>query len=89
MTAVARATLNALLPRHYVADIGERVYIVQPERSIYPDVVIIEHPSVRPQGSRLAQHQRRWSATLLGGHLSSGGDAGVFIEILPVGDEAG
>ena len=49
MIAVARATLNVLLPQHHVADIGERVYIVQPERSIYPDVVIIEHPSAQPQ----------------------------------------
>jgi Protein of unknown function (DUF4058) len=44
----AQATLNTLLPARYVADIGERLYIVQPERGIYPDVVIIEHPSARP-----------------------------------------
>jgi hypothetical protein len=35
-------TLNEILPSHYVADIGERLYIVQPERSIYPDVVVVE-----------------------------------------------
>jgi Protein of unknown function (DUF4058) len=49
----AQATLNALLPARYVADIGERVYIVQPERGIYPDVVIIEHPSARPQREQI------------------------------------
>jgi hypothetical protein len=27
--------LNAVLPAHYIADIGERLYIIQPERSIY------------------------------------------------------
>ena len=37
--------LNALLPPHYVADIGERLYVVQAERSIYPDVVVIEPPA--------------------------------------------
>ncbi|MBI3325753.1 MAG: DUF4058 family protein [Nitrospinae bacterium] len=37
--------LNAVLPPRYVADIGERLYVVQPERSIYPDVVVLEHPS--------------------------------------------
>src|SRR6266849_2750329 len=40
----ASAALNALLPPAYVADIGERLYVVQPERSIYPDVVIVERP---------------------------------------------
>ena len=32
-----QAALNTLLPPRYVADIGERLYVVQPERSIYPD----------------------------------------------------
>jgi Uma2 family endonuclease len=51
--------LNTLLPPHYVADIGERLYVVQPERSIYPDVVVVEPPSTAPlpeqqQGSNAA-----------------------------------
>ena len=41
MTYIAD-TLNIALPPHYVADIGERLYVVQPDRSIYPDVVISE-----------------------------------------------
>jgi hypothetical protein len=54
LIAVTRATLNALLPEHYVADIGERVYIVQPERSIYPDVVVLEYPLAKPPAERSA-----------------------------------
>lgn len=46
-----RAALNAILPPRYFADIGERVYIVQPERNIYPDVVIFEYPSPQTQQS--------------------------------------
>lgn len=38
-------TLNALMPPRYVADIGERLYVVQPEHSVYPDVVVLQHPS--------------------------------------------
>lgn len=30
--------MNDLPP--YIADIGERLYVLQPERSIYPDVVL-------------------------------------------------
>lgn len=49
-----RATLNASLPPGYVADVGERLYVVQPQRGIYPDVVIVEYPppqSVMEQGT--------------------------------------
>jgi hypothetical protein len=38
-----QSALNALLPPQYVADIGERLYIVEPERSIYPDLMVVEH----------------------------------------------
>ena len=51
----ASETLNRLLPPAYVASINERLYVVQPERSIYPDVMVIEHPPTqRPtvQGAR-------------------------------------
>ena len=33
--------LNSRLPRGYVARMGERVYVLPPERSIYPDVAIV------------------------------------------------
>lgn len=48
----AQAMLNDLLPEHYAAEIGERLYIVQPDRSVYPDVVILEHPTKPPMGER-------------------------------------
>lgn len=35
-------TLNAMLPPRYVADIGERLYVVEPAHIIYPDVVVHE-----------------------------------------------
>src|SRR2546427_8972575 len=43
-----QAVLNTLLPPGYVADIGERLYVVQPERSIYPDVIVVEHAPPPP-----------------------------------------
>ncbi len=39
----AEEALNAALPSNYVADIGERVYVVQPDRDLYPDVADVEH----------------------------------------------
>ncbi|HET6387572.1 MAG TPA: DUF4058 family protein [Armatimonadota bacterium] len=52
LIAAVRADLNRSLPRGYVAHAGERVYIAQPERSIYPDVVVFRRPS-NPPGSAL------------------------------------
>jgi len=40
-------TLGLLLPPQYIANIGERLYVVQPERNIYPDVAIFESPRPR------------------------------------------
>jgi hypothetical protein len=40
--------LNSMLPPHYLARIGERLYVVQPERSIYADVMVLERPSPPP-----------------------------------------
>jgi hypothetical protein len=37
--------LNVVLPSHYVANIGERLYVVQAERSIFPDVFVRELPT--------------------------------------------
>src|SRR5437016_1024587 len=37
--------LNAALPPNYVADIGERVYVVRPDRDVYPDVAAVERLS--------------------------------------------
>lgn len=37
--------LNAMLPPRYTASIGERLYVLQPERDIYPDVMVLERPA--------------------------------------------
>lgn len=45
--------INAQLPADYIANIDERVYVVQPEHTIYPDVAVIQRPrsSVSQTGS--------------------------------------
>jgi hypothetical protein len=49
--AAARALLNTLLPAGYVADIGERRFVVQPPSSIYPDLVLSQtRPAGEPRG---------------------------------------
>jgi hypothetical protein len=80
--------LNTLLPPHYVADIGERLYVVQPERSIYPDVVGVEPPATAPlpeqqQGSNAAimTSDPPWVLTVEPVEVRE-----VFVEILSVGD---
>jgi hypothetical protein len=82
--------LNDLLPPQYIADIGERLYVVQPRRSIYPDVVLVEQPSVDPPGNStsggtavLAVSDPPWVLTVQPEERRE-----VFIEILPVGDES-
>ena len=37
------SALNAMLPPKYVAGMGERVYVVQSERDIYPDVMVVQY----------------------------------------------
>lgn len=44
MIATAATILNAQLPPGFIADIGERLYLVQPARSIYPDVLVLGRP---------------------------------------------
>ena len=43
--------LNTVLPPRYFADIGERLYVVQGRRSIYPDAFVIERPLSAPSDS--------------------------------------
>ena len=78
--------LNAVLPAHYIADIGERLYIIQPERSIYPDVAILEHPSARPPrgqaGMAAMVSDPPWVVTYHPVEMRE-----VFIEIPPVARE--
>ncbi len=88
MITYARAALNALLPPSYVADIGERLYVLQPERSIYPDAVVVEPPSAatRPEGGARGTtgaltSDPPWVLTVEPVEMRE-----VFIEILSVGD---
>src|SRR5688500_12437353 len=37
-----RAELNRVLPPQYRARMGERLYVVQPDRSIFPDAMVLE-----------------------------------------------
>jgi hypothetical protein len=82
--------LNVLLPAPYVADIGERLYIIQPERSIYPDVVILEHPSAKPPVEQEAPSAAvamvsdpPWVITYHSVQMRE-----VFVEILSVADDS-
>lgn len=45
-------TLNTQLPPDYVADIGERLYVVRGNRNIFPDVMLLQPPSVQRPGDR-------------------------------------
>ena len=42
-------TLNTVLPPRYVADSGERLDVVEPAPTIYPDVVVHEQPPLDSQ----------------------------------------
>ena len=42
LITLTKLALNALLPPHYAINTGERLYVVEAERSIYPDVAVFE-----------------------------------------------
>lgn len=46
----ATAALNAVLPEGFAANYEERVYVISPERSLYPDILVLHSPSA-PSGS--------------------------------------
>src|SRR5687767_14403721 len=48
----ATEVLNTILPPHYAANIGERLYVVQPDRAIYPDLAVLERPPAPAQNER-------------------------------------
>jgi len=85
----ATEALNAILPAHYVASINERLYVVQPDRDIYPDVMVLEHPSAQRQTQREGATATAvaidppWVLTIEPIEMRE-----VFIEILPVADES-
>ncbi|MBI4605312.1 MAG: DUF4058 family protein [Planctomycetes bacterium] len=53
---LTKLTLNARLPSHYALNTGERLYVVQSDRSIYPDVAMFEarEPVGRSSGATSA-----------------------------------
>lgn len=82
--------LNAVLPPRYVASIGERLYVVQPARHVYPDIVVLEHPSAltlpeQSAGETVVEvaSDPPFLLTIEPAEMRE-----VFIEILPVGDES-
>ena len=86
----ARSALNAMLPPPYIADIGERLYVIQPERSIYPDVVVVERPTDLPVMTQeaggtatLVASDPHWELTVQPVEMRE-----VFIEILATADES-
>ena len=44
------SALNADLPEQYVAECGERLYVVPSQRDIYPDSAVIQRPVKRETG---------------------------------------
>ncbi len=82
-------TLNAALPPRYMADIGERLYVVQPGRGIYPDVVVLEPPVPPPPtepgavGIAAVASDPPWMLTVKPEEIRE-----VYIEILSVPDES-
>jgi hypothetical protein len=42
--------IQEVLPHGFVADIDERLYVVEPERRIYPDVVVLKRRPEEPHG---------------------------------------
>ena len=64
--------LNAALPSRYVASVGERLFVVQPSRDIYPDVAVYEQP-------RPATPNRGGVAT-----MSTAGDLPLVVIVDPI-----
>jgi hypothetical protein len=82
------SALNAMLPPQYVAGMGERVYVMQSERDIYPDVMVVQHPaqqrSAPPDDERLAAVvDPPWVVTVEPVEIRE-----VFIELLTVGADS-
>jgi hypothetical protein len=85
-------TLNSVLPSRYMADIGERLYVVQAERDIYPDIVVLEHPFAQTpteqleqgaMGIAVAASDPPWVLTVKPQEIRE-----VYIEILSVADQS-
>src|ERR1700677_78388 len=82
-------TLTALLPHGYIANIGERLYVEEIKRDIYPDGAILKRARRRqPRRGKhhavaVAEPDPPWVIQEWG----SDPIRETFIEILPIGDE--
>ncbi|MBI3944402.1 MAG: DUF4058 family protein [Armatimonadetes bacterium] len=79
-----RGALNRDLPERYVADIGERVYIVEPRRNIRTDVAVFEQPrrDTRRGGTGVLERSApTWVIEVAPAEVRE-----VFVQILPAGD---
>jgi hypothetical protein len=82
-------TINAALPARYIANMAERVYVVEPDREIYPDVWI-EEQRTEPGSARA---RRPVSAAIAADpalllDVESDEIHEAFIQIVPVEDES-
>jgi hypothetical protein len=81
--------LTTLLPRGYVADIGERVYVEEAGRSLYPDAAVLRRRrrSTRSGKSQAAAAVATCDQPWIIEDLTDDPVREPFIQILPVGDE--
>ncbi len=83
--------LNAKLPSHYVANIGERLFVADigdRERTIYPDVLIVQHPLRGESEGGVAVAEAPPLVSDEPYRVSYSAERReVFIEIVPVADE--
>jgi hypothetical protein len=84
-----QAALNRLLPAQYLARMGERLYVVQQERNIYPDVAVVERPAVVPPLTRgeggtalLVASDPAWVVTIESVEMRE-----AFVEVRAIRDE--
>jgi hypothetical protein len=79
--------LNALLPPRYIANLNERIYVVGPERDIYPDVTVRERAVATPpsDGADAAEAMPGDAPVILALEPEEIHES--FIEIVPVADQ--
>lgn len=78
--------LNASLPKHYAANMQERVYVDLSHRSIYPDIVVTEHtpPQVKEVATQpYAALELPWAVAWQDEPLRE-----VFVEIVALNEPA-
>lgn len=85
MISAAAAQLNERLPRHYVADIGERVYVDRRGKGIYRDLSVFQQPPPMVREARVLDHVVADPPAFVAFEPDETRE--VFVKILPVGDE--